>query len=337
MQSGHTHYGPAQGIPELRTAVATRMARDFGLEVDPKDEVIITTGATMGICIALQAVVNPGDEVIIFDPVYDPYPSVVRLAGGIPVRVLAQERKGHFSVSPQAIEHALTGRTKAMLLNNPWNPTGTVMTQDELQTLVNLAEAHNLVLIADEIYENILFDGHSHHHLAALSPTARAHTITVNSFSKSYAMTGWRIGYNIAPPHLTRAMLRVTQQMSRSAATFIQLASVAALDGPQDAVIHMRQSYGRRRELLADGLAQGGLSSFHPPEGTFFALLDIRPYGQSSQEVADYLLKQARVVTVPASLYGAAGEGFVRLSFAYGDDNITKGVAAITEALARLK
>jgi aspartate/methionine/tyrosine aminotransferase len=336
LQAGETHYPPVQGLPALRQAIAGRMARDFGLTVDPDEEVLVTTGATMGMYVAVQAVVNLGDEVIIFDPVYDPYPTVIRVTGGVPVRVPTEAHNGHFSASPEAIAAALTGRSKAIILNTPWNPTGTVMTLDDLRALVDLAEAHNLVLIVDEIYEAITFDGHVHHHLAALSPQARARTITVNSFSKTYAMTGWRLGYNIAPPALTRAMLRIAEQFSRSAATFIQHAGAAALNGPQDAVEQMRATYAQRRKFIAASLTQAGLATFNPPEGTFFTLVDIRPFGLDSQSMADYLLEEARLVTIPASVYGPAGEGYIRLSFAYHEDALSQGMEALGEALKRL-
>ncbi len=176
-----------------------------------------------------------------------------------------------------------------------------------------------------------------HHHLPALSPQARARTITVNSFSKTYAMTGWRLGYNIAPPALTRAMLRVAQQFSRSAATFIQHAGAAALNGPQDVVEQMRATYAQRRKFITDSLTQAGLATFNPPEGTFFTLVDIRPFGMDSQGMADYLLEEANLVTIPASVYGPAGEGYIRLSFAYHEDTLSQGMEALAEALKRLR
>lgn len=336
LQAGHTHYAPTQGIPQLRQAVANRLWRDFELSIDSDEEVIITTGATMGIYLAIQAIIDPGDEVIIFNPVYDPYPIVVRMAGGVPIQVPTQEQNGHFSVSREGIEDVLTERSKAILINNPWNPTGSVMSADELLTLVDLAETYDLILIADEIYEKITFDGHKHHRLASLSTEARARTITVNSFSKTYAMTGWRLGYNIAPPAITRAMLRIAQQFSRSAATFVQFAGIAALDGPQDAVDLMVNAYARRREFVTQSLSHVDVMTFHPPEGTFFALVDVRPFGKSSQSVADYLLEQANIVTIPGGVYGMAGEGYIRLSFAYQEDTLHRGIEAIVRALEQL-
>ena len=336
LRTGQTHYSPTRGIPELRSAVASRMLRDFGEEVDPDGEVLITDGASMGLFLATQAVIDVGDEVILFNPVYDPYPSVVRMAGGVPVSVVAEEKNGHFTASVHAIERALTKRTRAILLNNPWNPTGTVLAEDEIRDLVSLAEAYDLVLIADEIYEKIVFDGRTQVQLASVSPQARRRTITVNSFSKTYAMTGWRLGYNIAPPALTEAMLRISQQCSRSATTFVQFAGVAALNGPQDAVDLMIQTYEHRRDLVTQILEGTAGLAVHPPEGTFFFLVDMRQFGMNSQDMAQYLLEHARVVTVPGGVYGSAAEGYIRLSFAYSEDSLRRGCSAIVRALEHL-
>lgn len=337
LRAGHTHYAPANGIPELRQAVADRVLRDFELEFDPQREVVVTTGATMGIFLAVQAVVDPGDEVILFDPVYDPYQTVIRLAGGKPVSVTTQEQNGgHFTFSIDTLRAALSQKTKALLLNNPWNPTGSVMTHQELHALVDLAETYDLVLIADEIYEKIVFDDFEHLPLASLSESARRRTITINSFSKTYAMTGWRLGYNLAPPDLTEAMAKVAQQFSRSAATFIQHAGVAALEQSQEKATQMVEIFSRRRMLITDLLHDFGFANFHPPEGTFFVFMDVGNFGQDSQSIADYLLESAGVVTIPGNVYGPGGQGYLRLSFAYPEDSLKRGIAAIAEALARL-
>ena len=336
LQEGETHYPPPQGVSGLRRAVARRMQRDFGIDPDPDREVMVTSGATMGLYIAIQAVIESGDEVLLFDPIYDPYPTIVRAAGGIPIRIPAEAIGGHFSVQSRDIESCISSRTKAILINNPWNPTGSVLRSSELNDLVNLAEDRDLVLISDEIYEMIVFGPHRHLNLASLSTEGYARTITVNSFSKTYAMTGWRLGYNIAPEELTIAMLRVAQQFSRSAATFVQLAGVAALEGPQDCVTSMVDTYARRRELVSAVLSDLGSSVFYPPEGTFFVFVDIRPFGLDSQDMADYLLKQANVVCVPGDAYGPGGEGYIRLSFAYSEATLQRGLTAVVEALGDL-
>jgi|TARA_B100001971_G_scaffold213762_1_gene248141 aspartate/methionine/tyrosine aminotransferase len=336
LRAGDTHYTSTQGVRGLREAVSKRVECDFGMTPDPDEEIMVTTGATMGIYTAIQAVIGPGDEVIIFDPMYDPYPTVVRLAGGVPIRVRAEESHGHFSVRKDAIEAKVTQRTKAILVNNPWNPTGTVMTADELNYLVDLAEAYDLVLIVDEIYEKITFGGHKHINLASLSAKAYARTITINSFSKTYAMTGWRIGYTVASPSLTRAMRSIAQQFSRSAATFVQHAAIAALTGPQEHTRRMVKAYRRRRDLITDSLRQAGFSTFCPPEGTFFILLDVRMFDKGSEKMSDYLMEKAKVVTIPGNVYGLGGEGFIRLSFAYDEKTIREGIEAVAACLSGL-
>jgi aspartate/methionine/tyrosine aminotransferase len=336
LQKSDTHYTAPNGIPELRHAIAERMLRDFGMSLNPDEEVIVTSGATMGFYIAIQAIVNPGDEVILLDPVYDPYRSVISMSGGVPIYLPTIPENGHFFVPPESILKAISSNTKAILINNPWNPTGSVMTFEELQTLINIADAHSLILIVDEIYEHLVFEGHQHHCLASISPQARDRTITINSFSKTYAMTGWRLGYNIAPPNLTNAMLRVAHQFSRSATNFVQHAGVSALRESQAATQTMVQTYSQRRDNLTKKLSELKSSDLQPPEGTFFYFVDIRSYGQDSQNISDYLLNQAHVVTIPGNVYGPGGEGYIRLSFAYDETVLEKGVSAIVKALNKL-
>lgn len=333
---GHTHYPPPRGIPELRQAVTERMIRDFELEFDPEKEVLITTGATLGNYLAVQAIVDPGDEVILFDPAYDPYEPAIRLAEGVPVRVPAQGTNGHFSVSASILEQAISPRTKAILINNPWNPTGTVMTPAELNTLVEMAKVHNLILITDEIYEKIIFDGREHQNLAALSSEAKRRTVTVNSFSKTYAMTGWRLGYNLAPAEICQRMLLIGQQFSRSASTFVQHAGVEALTGTQDASDEMVVAYAHRRDMVTRMLNEANIEGFSPPEGTFFVFLNVEQYEMTSREMTDYLLHKAGVVTIPGRVYGASGEGHIRFSFAYNESTIIQGVSAIIEGIQAL-
>jgi aspartate/methionine/tyrosine aminotransferase len=230
---------------------------------------------------------------------------------------------------------ALSTRTKAILFSNPWNPTGSVMSGHELENLVDVAEVYGLILIADEIYEKITFDGCAHRNLASLSPRAKARSIIVNSFSKTYAMTGWRIGYNLAPPPLVGAMHSIAQQFSRSAATFTQLAALAALEGSQATVMDMVTSYASRRRVLAQAFNEQSRLAFTVPEGTFFAFVDVRRFGKDSQTTADFLLEHAHVVCIPGSVFGQGGEGYIRLSFAYEEEVLSRGVGAIIEALQK--
>lgn len=337
LKAGMTHYPPTNGIRELRRAIADRLKRDFQISVDPDKEVIVTTGATMGLYIALQSIINPGDEVIVLNPSYDPYSTLVQAVGGIPITVSAMHQDGRFYVPIDAIESSITKRTKAILVNNPWNPTGTVMTFDELKRLADLTEAYGLMIVSDEIYEKIVFDGHRFHPLAAIMPSTSTRIISINSFSKTYAMTGWRLGYNIASPDLITAMLRVAEQFSRSAAEFVQFAGIEALNGPQNFSEDMVNVYARRRALLTKCLREGGISAFYPPEGTFFVFLDLHELNIDSTTICNRLLRRGNVVTIPGDVYGSAGEGFVRLSFAYNEEILMTGIGKIICALEELR
>jgi aspartate/methionine/tyrosine aminotransferase len=337
LKNGFTHYVPTEGISSLRMSIARRMERDFDLKLDPEEEILVTNGATEGIFLALTAVLNPGEEVILFDPVYDAYASVIRMVGGTPHFVQAEEDVGRFIVPVKSIIKAINKSTKAILINNPWNPTGTVMYPEELDQLIDLAETHNLILISDEIYEKLIYDGKEHCCLLSRSDRIRQNCIIINSFSKTYAMTGWRLGYNIAPPNLRQSMLKISSQFSRSATSFVQHAGVAALDGPQEAVGEMVAAYSRRRDLIIELLSNVEGILVNPPEGTFFLFLDIRSTGKSSQDISDFLLNQARVVTIPGSAYGPGGEGYLRLSFAYSESKLKQGLEEITSALSLLQ
>ena len=333
---GETHYPPIPGIPELRAAVAEKLARDNDLQVDAGTEVLITTGATMGLYLALLATVNPGDEVLLPDPVYDAYRGIIGLANGSPVAVPAERDGDHFALPVAALAVRITSRSKVVLLNTPSNPTGSVMRREELEAIADQALRHNLTLIVDEVYEKIIFDERPHVSLASLDDEVRARTITVNSFSKPYAMTGWRLGYNVAPQDLVGSMLRICQQSSRGPATFVQWAGVEALRGPQDEVRAMAQEYTRRRTLMAEGLAKIAGARACVPEGTFFVFVDMRAFGLDSMELATYLLNEAHVVTTPGHAYGTRGEGYIRLSFAASAEAIEEGLERVKEALERL-
>lgn len=335
LDRGKTHYPPSRGIPELCAAVTGKLARENNLRVDAETEVLVTTGATMGLYLALMATINPGDEVLLADPIYDAYYSIIRLAGGRPVPVPTERTGDHFVIPADALESSLTPHSKVVLLNTPWNPTGSVMTRVELETLGDLAIRRDLFLIVDEVYEKLVYDGHTHVSLASLDDELRSRSITVYSFSKSYAMTGWRLGYNVANRDLISAMLRLYQQSSRGPATCIQWAGVEALCGPQDDVQAMVADYADRRNIMIDALSRIEGATVFVPEGTFFVFVGMHPFGQDSQELATYLLNEAGVLTAPGHSYGCQGEGYIRLSFAGSQETIELGVERIRQALER--
>lgn len=336
IERGKTHYPPNKGLPELCTAVAEKLALENGLAVDPATDVLITTGATMGLYLAMMATVNPGDEVLLPDPIYDAYYSLIRLAGGRPVPVPTERDSHHFAMPIEALESKITPRSRVLLLNTPWNPTGSVMTKAELEAVGEAALRHNLFIIVDEVYEKLIFDGNTHVSFAALGDELKSRSITVQSFSKTYAMTGWRLGYNVAHRDLINDMLRLYQQCSRGPATFVQWAGVEALRGPQDEVQIMAAEYARRRKLMIDGLSKIERAQVFIPEGTFFAFVGTQAFGLNSRELAVYLLNEAHVLTAPGQSYGSRGEGHIRFSFAGSSEMIELGLARISEALERL-
>jgi len=325
LAAGRTMYADQRGEPKLREAIAIKLLRDNSLQYDPATEILVTTGGTFGIYAALAAMLNEGDGVLVPDPVYDAYLSPIRLTGGVPIPVQSTIENGRFTLKIEALEAAWTPACRALLLNTPWNPTGTVFTRQELTEIAAFCERRNLTIISDEIYEAIVYEGHTHISPAVL---ARERTVVVNALSKTYCMTGWRIGYVAAPPEFTRAMLLILQQSSRGPATFVQDAAAVALTGPQDCVAINLAEYSRRRKLVLDSLP-----NVLAPEGGFFAMLDLRETGQSSDMIRKRLLTEFGIVVVHGSAYGPGGEGTVRVSFASGGEVLDRGLAKLSLAL----
>ena len=336
LADGRTGYPDNRGEPRLRDAVATKLARDNGLTYDSATEILVTTGATFGIYAALMALLKEGDEVLLPDPVYDAYQSPIVLAGGRARAVRAPIVDGRFVLSPEALEASLTPRSRMLLLNTPWNPVGTVFREAEVQAIADFVIRHDLILVSDEIYEAIVYDGHRHVSPSALSSELRNRTILVNSLSKTYAMTGWRVGYCAAPAAMINAMFLVLQQSSRGPATFVQDAAAVALTSSQDCVADMRHEYASRRSVVLSRL--GGLPRVRvlAPEGGFFAMVDARATGIPSNDLRRRLLNDHGVVVVHGSAYGEGGEGTLRVSFASGGETLTTGLERLREGLAGL-
>ena len=285
LRDGRTSYPDNRGEPRLREAVRLKLERDNGLRYDPATEILVTTGATFGIHAALTAVLNPGDEVLLPEPVYDAYYSPVLLAGGVVRAVPAAIAGGRFVLDAEAIDAACGPRTRMLLLNTPWNPTGTVFSRAELERIAEVVLRRGLVLVSDEIYEAITYEGCRHVSPAVLSAEVRERTIVVNSFSKTYAMTGWRAGYCAAPPAITQAMFLVLQQSSRGPATFVQDACTEALTASQDCVAMMRDEYASRRRAVLQALDGVAGCRMLAPEGGFFAMADVRALGAPSNDI----------------------------------------------------
>jgi aspartate aminotransferase len=336
LHQGRTGYPDNWGEPALRRAVAEKLRREQGLAYDPDREILITDGATCGFHAALGALVQPGDDVLMPDPIYDAYHSPVALWGGQVRSVPAAIRDGRFTLERAAFEAQATPRSRVLLLNTPWNPVGTVLNRAELSTALAFAEAHDLVLISDEIYETLVYDGHKHLSPAALGPAARERTVLVNSLSKTYAMTGWRVGYCAGPAEVIQAMFLVLQQSSRGPATFVQDAAAAALTGDQACVARMTAEYQARRDRVLDRLrGLPGIAAL-VPEGGLFVMVDVRALGMPSDDVRRFLLHESGVVVIHGSAYGPGGEGTLRVSFAAGGETLERGLERLRDGLTRL-
>jgi aspartate/methionine/tyrosine aminotransferase len=336
IDQGFSHYTGAEGVLPLREGIAERVRTTSGMAVDPTTDVIVTTGATMGLYVALMALLDDGDEVIVPEPYYGPYARMVELAGGRLVRAPLANVDGRLSLDVEAIAEQVSPCTKAVLINSPMNPTGTVFTRDELTRLGELAVERDLVIISDECYDAIVFDEHRFATVAALAPEFQARTIIVNSFSKTYAMTGWRLGYNVAPKALTQGMYRVFSQSGRCAAAFTQQAGLAAVRGPQEVVATMVAEYARRREIVVAGLREIGLPH-QAPEGTFYVFPDFVQFGLSSVEVARLVLDIGQVAVTPGLFFGPKADTYIRLSFAASDGDIQRGLDGLRATVAELR
>lgn len=336
LRDGRTGYPDNRGEATLRQAVSLKLERENQARYDAHSEILITPGATFGIYAALMAILDEGDELLLPDPIYDAYQSPIRLAGGRIRSLPSSLRSGRFSLDLEALESAWTPACKALLLNTPWNPVGTVFTRDELAEIARFVEQKDLLLISDEIYEAITYDAHQHLSPAALSDSLRERTLLVNSLSKTYAMTGWRIGYCAGPKELIEAMYLVLQQSSRGPATFIQDAAAIALCGPQECIAGMREEYARRRAQVLQALERIPGARVIPPEGGFFAMLDTRDFGFTSDEIRRRLLTDYGVVVVHGSAYGPGGEGTLRISFASGGETLAQGLERLRKGLIEL-
>jgi aminotransferase len=326
IQLGHTRYTSNYGILELREEIASSLQRRYGLNYDPRTEILVTVGVSEGVDLAMRTIIDPGDEVISPDPGYVAYEADIVFAGGIPVPVPTYA-KYDFGVRASDIAAAITPRTKMILIGNPNNPTGAVVPRDELEGIARLAIEHDLIVAVDEVYSQLVY-GIEHISIVAL-PGMRDRTLLLDGFSKSYAMTGWRIGYVAAPAHILEAMLKVHQYTIMCAGTAPQEAAVEALRNGENDVQMMHADYARRRRMFVDGLNRIGLPTCEP-RGAFYAFPYIGDTGMNDEEFAEKLLFEEQVAVVPGSSFGAAGAGFVRCAYCTAYDKLE-------EALVRME
>jgi len=332
LRKGYTHYTPVPGIPELRSAIADWESGELGVDIDPA-EVVVMPGAKPCLFSAILATVNPGDEVLIPNPGFPIYESVVRFVGGKPVPVPLRE-ENDFRLSPQDVEERVTPRTKMVVLNSPHNPCGSALSKSDVEGIADIARRRDLLILSDEVYRKLIYEGS--HHSPLSEPDMKDRTILVNGFSKTYAMTGWRIGYSVANKAITEHLVKLQVNIASCVAAFTQHAALAALQGPQDCVAQMAGEYDRRRRAIVEGLNKIPGLSCRTPGGAFYVFPSIKKLGRGSREVMEHLLYKGHVTTVHGPAFGEYGEGYIRLSYATSIKNIEEGLRRIKEALQKL-
>jgi len=328
---GHTHYTSNSGILELRQKVTENLMNMYGVQYDPVREVVITVGVSEALYLALTAVLEPGDEVLIPTPCFVSYQAEVILAGGIPIEIPTR-MEDNFQVRADALEAVITSKTRVILIAYPNNPTGAVATRQTLLDVARLAEKHDLLVISDELYDQLVYE--VEHVCFPALPDMRKRSILLGGFSKNYAMTGWRIGFAAAPESILTGLLRIHQYTIMSAPTTAQMAALEALTHGQPFVDEMRNEYDRRRRLIVNGLNRLGLTTFEP-HGAFYAFPSIRITGMSDEEFTQKLLEEERVALVPGSAFGPGGEGFVRCSYATAYEKIEEALNRIEHFVQR--
>ena len=330
LRAGATRYVAPAGIPALRAAIAESQ-RARGLDATP-EQVVVTSGAKPMLLYALLALVRRGDEVLLPDPGYPSYAAAVRLAGGRPRRYALAREGARFTLDVEALRAAVTARTRVLVLNTPQNPTGCTLDAADRAAVAAIAEAHDLWVISDEIYAGLRYDDDSAHESVAALPGMASRTVLVDGFSKSYAMTGWRLGYGVMPTSLVPAIVSLVNESTTCAPAFVQQAGLAALTGPQDAAHALRDEFRRRRDALVAGLRDVPGVEAAPPDGAFYVFADVRGLlgrGETSAALAERLLREHDVACIPGSAYGRRGEGMLRLAF-------TTGVERLGEAVRRI-
>lgn len=333
LEKGRTFYTSNAGLKELKVEIHNYLQRRFHVTYDPEQEIMVTVGGSEAIDIAMRAMINPGDEVLIPQPSYVSYVPCAVLADGVPV-IIELEEKDEFRLTPEKLLEKITPKSKILVLPFPNNPTGAIMTREDLEKIAAIVEEHDLFVISDEIYSELTFGDQQHVTIASL-PGMKERTVLINGFSKSYAMTGWRLGYACAPELILKQMLKIHQYAIMCAPTTSQYAAVAALkDGDED-VAHMREAYDQRRRYLMHAFEEMGLECFEP-KGAFYMFPSIKRFGMTSDEFATRLLMEEKVAVVPGTAFGDCGEGFLRISYAYSLKSLKEALSRIERFVKRL-
>ena len=322
LNEGATKYTPSVGLPALREAIAAKLKKDNGLEYDI-DQICVTSGAKPAVYAALRAVINPGDEVIIPTPYWVSYPSMVQLCGGTPVLVETKPENG-WKITAEEFENAMTPRTKLIIVNSPQNPTGAVYSEEELRAIGEIAVEEDILILADEIYEHLVYGDAKHVSIASLSPELYNLTITVNGFSKSYAMTGWRLGYTAAPAEIAQAIKLSMDHTASNATTFCQYGAIEALKGEQTFIADLREEYDFRRQYVYDRLSKMPKIKVVEPKGAFYFFIDTTELGIGSLELCEKLLERYKVAAVPGIAFG--NDHAIRISYCTSLDVLKEGL-----------
>ena len=333
LEDGMTYYTSNSGLIEFRREVCNYLERRFGLSYVPENEVLCTVGGSEAIDLAMRALLNPGDEVIVVEPSFVCYGPLASLAGGVPV-IVNTELKDKFKLTPEKLLSAITDKTKMLVLPYPSNPTGGIMTEDELAKIADIVRERNIIVLSDEIYAELTY-GKKHVSFASL-PGMKERTILVSGLSKAYAMTGWRLGYACAPKEIMQQMVKLHQYAIMCAPTTSQYAGIEALRNGDDDIEMMKDAYDGRRRFIHSELKRMGLESFEP-EGAFYIFPNIGKFGLTSEQFCERLLYEKHVAIVPGTAFGESGEGFARISYAYSIDHIKKALERIEEFIATLE
>lgn len=333
LEKGRTFYTSNAGLLELREAICEYNERRFRLMYDPKKEVMLTVGGSEGIDVALRAMLNPGDEVIIPEPCYVSYLPCVQLADGVPVTI-SLKNENQFRLTKEELEAAITDKTKILVMAFPNNPTGAIMTREDLEVIAEVIIKHDLYVISDEIYAELTYSG-NHVSIASL-PGMRERTIVIGGFSKAFAMTGWRLGYAMGPAMIMEQMIKIHQFAIMCAPTTSQYAAIVAMRDCDKDVVHMREAYDQRRRYMLNAFKEMGLPCFEP-KGAFYLFPDIREFGIPSEEFATRLLKAKKLAVVPGDAFGDCGEGFLRISYAYSLEELKTAVGRLAEFVEELR
>jgi aminotransferase len=322
LESGNTHYTSNKGMPELRARISEQIKRDMGLDYDPDEEILITTGVSEAVDLAFRATLNPGDEVLVPEPCYVAYTPDVILAGGTPKHV-STKLSWEFKVRPDDVSPFITDRTRALMLSYPNNPTGAIMTRQDLEDLADVVVENDLLVISDEVYAQLSYT--ENHASFAQLEGMQERTVILNGLSKSHAMTGWRIGYALGDPAILGAMTKIHQYTMLCAPVMAQVAALEALAKGDEEMEHMKHEYNLRRRLFVSGLNRIGLTCFEP-RGAFYAFPSIQSTGLSSEEFSEKLLREQKVAVVPGSVFGPSGEGFLRCSYATSREELIEAL-----------